>query len=486
MDPSHRASREYLSSIVVASVLAMVGAMVGNFTGYIFPALLFLMAIVICGLTWHRGPVLALATLSALIWNFLFIPPRFTLHIANPEDAFMFAIFFAVAISMGNLTSRLNQREKSLSIRQKETESLLAMVQIAALQTHLESGLQTAIQHIEDSLDTPVNLQVLDPYQHRIALTSKRFHLPTQPEQAADPPPSATWFPLKTRHGEFGAIGFIPTPDTEPLESNSTRLRETIALQLALIIEREHLLKTQREAAVVAESEKLHQILFDSVSHELKTPVAIIRAALDGLPPANPMCQEIHTACQRLQRILDDFLDVTRVESASLSVQPEWIDLIDVVEAAKERAITDPTPSQQIITHGLDLLPPVRVDGRLIARALGNLIQNALAYGPVNEPIEISAQYLNDHLEISVEDRGPGIPSEHLETVFNKFFRLPGAPAGGTGLGLAIARGLLKTHNGNVHLKPRDAGGTVAILSVPTELFQDHALNHAASPDHRG
>jgi two-component system sensor histidine kinase KdpD len=222
------------------------------------------------------------------------------------------------------------------------------------------------------------------------------------------------------------------------------------------------------------------------VSHELKTPVAIIRAALDGLPAANPMCQEIHTACQRLQRILDDFLDVTRVESASLSVQPEWIDLIDVVEAAKERAITDPTPSQQIITHGLDLLPPVRVDGRIIARALGNLIQNALSYGPVNEPIEISAQYLNGHLEISVEDRGPGIPSEHLESVFNKFFRLPGAPAGGTGLGLAIARGLLKTHKGNVHLKPRDAGGTVAILSVPTELFQDHALNHAASPDHRG
>jgi two-component system sensor histidine kinase KdpD len=223
---------------------------------------------------------------------------------------------------------------------------------------------------------------------------------------------------------------------------------------------------------MLAESERLHRILFDSVSHELKTPVAIIRAALDGLPPANAMTREIDTASRRLQRILDDFLDITRVETASLTIQREWTDLADVLEAAKESAFQD-DPSPTLQCSGFDTLPPVKIDGRLIARALGNLLHNAGLYAAEGSSIEIHVAHSSGVLTIKVRDHGTGIPPEHLNDVFKKFFRLPGSPPGGTGLGLAITRGLLKAHGGVVSLTNHPQGGAEATITLPATMLPE-------------
>ena len=173
-------------------------------TGPHFAALVFLMTIVLAGVRWNRGPVLMMATMSALVWNYFFIPPQYTLHIEQPQDVIMFCLFFVVALSMGHLTTRLHEREE-------------------ALERHLQ--------------------------------------------------------------------------------------------------EREQLLAEKHRADLLAESERLHRTLLDSVSHELKTPIAIIRTALHGLETASPYTAEIETATRRLQRIVENFLEMTRVESDALTPQ---------------------------------------------------------------------------------------------------------------------------------------------------------------------
>jgi two-component system sensor histidine kinase KdpD len=487
-----RALHEYIAAVATAVLLAWLASAVSAFTGYMFPALLFLMAVVISALRWRRGPVLTLATLGALVWNFLFIPPRFTFHIAKPEDAFMFAIFFLVALSMGHLTSRLNEREKSLKLKQRETEVLLGIVQTAAFETDFSKGLQTAAQLIGDNLKTPVAIYVHPSNSPCLFFFGEGFPRPSEPDRAQiemlaksgqnTPLPLQTqgqaslWLPLLAPHGNHGAIGFTSAPSENFDESRSNRLQQAIRLQVSLVVEKEYLLQSQRNSAMLAESERLHRILFDSVSHELKTPVAIIRAALDGLPSSNAMTQEIDTASRRLQRILDDFLDITRVESASLTIQREWTDLADVLEAAKESAFQDePLPTLQC--SGFDTLPPVKIDGRLIARALGNLLHNAAIYAPHGIAIQAKAEHSLGTLKITVRDRGAGIPPERLQTVFKKFFRLPGSPPGGTGLGLAITRGLLKAHDGEVTLSNHPQGGTEATITLPANLLPEPASN---------
>lgn len=321
------------------------------YTGYLFSALVFLMAIVLVGTRWNRGPVLAMGVVSALVWNFIFIPPQFTLHIEKPQDIIMFAMFFVVALSMGHLITRLKERE-------------------AALEQH-----------------------------HRM---------------------------------------------------------------------REELLAEKHRAELLAESERLHRTLLDSVSHELKTPIAIIRTALDGLGQGNAFAAEIETANSRLQRIVENFLEMTRVESETLKPRPDWCEIGDVLHAAI-------TPQQKELSKhplrlsGTDDLPLMMLDSRLLAQVLGNVLHNATLYAPVGTEIEIQAALLRGTLELRVRDHGPGLPVGSEDHVFDKFYRAPDSPAGGTGLGLAIARGLMRAMRGDIRAQNHPLGGAEFILSLPVK-----------------
>ncbi|WP_461786365.1 sensor histidine kinase [Prosthecobacter sp.] len=361
--------------LTILFVLASTCWVLLPYTGYLFSALVFLMAIVLAGTRWNRGPVLAMGVVSALVWNFIFIPPQFTLHIEKPQDIIMFAMFFVVALSMGHLITRLRERE-------------------AALERH---------------------------------------------------------------HAE-----------------------------------REQLLEAKHRAELLAESERLHRTLLDSVSHELKTPIAIIRTALDGLGQGNAFAAEIETANRRLQRIVENFLEMTRVESEALKPRPDWCEISDVLHAAT-------TPLQKELSkhplrlHGTDDLPLMMLDSRLLAQVLGNVLHNATLYAPAGTEIEIHAEWpaqspvrnerpqaakprtgdCADHfLELRVRDHGPGLPMGSEDHVFDKFYRAPDSPAGGTGLGLAIARGLMRAMKGDIEAHNHPEGGAEFVLSLPVKTRQ--------------
>lgn len=345
---------QYSGALVIVFALASVCWGLLPQTGYLFSAMVFLMAIALAGTKWHRGPVLLMAVLSALVWNFIFIPPQFTLHIEKPQDVIMFALFFAVALSMGHLIARLREREEALERHHAEREALLAE-------------------------------------KHR--------------------------------------------------------------------------------AELLAESERLHRTLLDSVSHELKTPIAIIRTALDGLGLGDAYAAEIETATRRLQRIVDNFLEMTRVESEALTPRPEWCEIGDVLHAATA-PLEHELRAHSLRISGTESMPLLRLDSRLLAQALSNILHNASLHAPQGTEIEVTAALSGPELTLTVRDHGPGFPAGVVERVFEKFYRAPGSRAGGTGLGLPIARGLLRAMKGGITAANHPEGGAIFTLQLPVQIHQ--------------
>lgn len=452
-------------------------------TGYMFSALIFLLAIVLAGLNWQRGPVLIMATLSALVWNFFFIPPKFTLHIEKPTDGIMFAMFFLVALSMGHLTSRLHHREESLDRQQRETQALLEVLQNSVRSLDASGGFDAAVEAMKQVIGSDIAV-LLCSSTGNLALdthASSRFH-PTEEEWKAvhwcalHGKPAGrhmesfseletSWLPIRSESERIGVVGFLWQEDSEP-DFLTRRMMEALALQLALLIERHRIADNQRKTALLLESERLHKILFDSVSHELKTPLAVIRSALEELDTQIPLVGEIRTASLRLQRIVEHFLEMSRLDSERLSPRYDWIDFRDVIDSAR-RMLGPEWPSQVEVHPNTDSLPLVRIDSRLTAQALANIVHNAAVHSKRQAPVAIHARWEQDELSLTVRDFGPGLPLGAEEKVFEKFFRAPGAPPGGTGLGLAIARGFIRAQKGDVLARNHPEGGAEFEIRIP-------------------
>jgi two-component system sensor histidine kinase KdpD len=215
-----------------------------------------------------------------------------------------------------------------------------------------------------------------------------------------------------------------------------------------------------QRAQVLAESERLQKTLFDSISHELKTPIAAIHAALDQ-PEVNR--DEIRKANERLRRTVEHLLSATRIESGLLKPVPEWCDIGELARdacalaAAGERVQLDIDPSA----------PLLRVDAGLTTQALVILVENALTHGAASDPAMLGVRHDPENIRLDVADRGKGLPQGMEEKVFEKFFRAPGAPAGGVGLGLSIARQLIQAQGGALIAENRAAGGARFIVTLP-------------------
>jgi len=322
--PSLAPWKEYISAVIGVAALTIACWLLTPLTGYGAISLIFLLGVLLAGMVLSRGPVLLVATLSALSWNFLFIPPLFTLHIAKLEDALTFATYFIIAITVGSLTAQLKAREH-----------LAAQVQLAQ------------------------------------------------------------------------------------------------------------------------ESERLRKTLLDCVSHELKTPLAAIDAASQELSRLAPKIQdpqmlkdlasEIRDGSRRLNRVVDNLLDMNRLESGVIRPKREWCDVRELLQSAVDIE-RESINGRDIRLDVPEEIPLALVDHTLIEQAVAKLLANAGSHTPARLPIEIDAEYTNDHLLISVSDRGPGIPIEATEQLFEKFYRGDNRKTGGLGLGLSIARGLIEAH----------------------------------------
>ncbi|MEI6712219.1 MAG: sensor histidine kinase KdpD [Verrucomicrobiota bacterium] len=478
----------YGSALLFTFSITLVCWFLLSLTGYSFVALVYLMGVVLAALKLSRGPVLLMAAASAIAWDFFFIPPEFTFHIEKIEDMFMFGMFFVVAISMGSLTSRLRQRELAERQRQRHTAALLRVTQSAALAAEPAKGFADALRTMDELLQSSTALIVREndrslpkaphpastfqPSEKEWGVVSWCYVNKQSAGRFTDtlPQSESTWFPLQTATSMMGVLG-VYLPHKSTIDFNTRQTIEGFALQLALVLEKEHFIMAVRHAEVISQSEKLQRTLLDSVSHELKTPLAVIQASLEGLGKSNdPYVDEIRTAHRRLQRVVDSLLQMSRLESELLQAQLDWCDLRDVISSAREAA-GPPLDDHPIKLNLPSEVPLIRFDHVLLTQALANILHNAAVYTPKGSLIEIGVAFATPKLRISVRDHGPGLPPGEEQKVFGKFYRSAGSPAGGTGLGLAIARGFLRALKGEVYASNHPDGGAEFVVELNTETI---------------
>jgi two-component system sensor histidine kinase KdpD len=252
-------------------------------------------------------------------------------------------------------------------------------------------------------------------------------------------------------------------------------LLETFASQVALAIEREMLGEAAARAAIVAKSEMLYKTLLDSVSHELRTPIAAIKGAATSLmddktasqvEAREALVEEIRLAADRLNRLDENLLGMTRLESGMLRPRLDWCDVRDLISVTLNRLKPFLAQHDVIVDVAPDL-PLVRLDFVLMEQALHNLIHNSAVHTPPGTRIRVTAKVDGKELVIIVADRGPGLPPEALPRIFDKFYRAPGARRGGVGLGLSITRGLVEAHGGTITAENRTRGGISFIIRLP-------------------
>lgn len=490
----HSQRRQYLYALLAVTSITLFDLFLINtfpWLGYQAVGLTELLVVLLIAAYLGRGPALLAATISAVSWNFLFIEPRLTFTITYLQDVILFILYFAIAIFTGSLTARIRAQERQTRYNAERTAALYALAHETATAVDMDDVLATAVSQIGRVFEGEVaiilrkdNQLLRQPHPcSTLVLSDKEYSVAQWVYQHAKSAgrftetlsqSTAHYQPLQTPTRTVGVLGLRPRRD-ERLTFDQQLLLETFMSQIALAIEREMLDEAAEQAAMLRESERLYTTLLNSISHELRTPIATIKGASSSLlDPATStneraraeLTQDIQSAADRLNRLVENLLDMSRLESDRLQIKREWCDLADLVGVAVKRV--DPCGDRHPILIQIEPdLPLIQIDFILIEQALVNLLDNACTYTPDSTPITIGARVRERTVELTVSDSGPGIPPNLIERIFDKFYRLPGTASGGTGLGLSISRGLVEAHGGRLTAENRPEGGARLTIYLP-------------------
>jgi len=481
--------REVLGALAVLTGIAWFAA---PHTGYVIVGLVYLLAVIVLSLRVGRWPVLVAGAVSALLWNFLFIPPLFTFVISKSEDVLMFVTYFVVALIAGQLTARVRAQERNERLREERATALFHLTRSLGAAQSLDDAVFAALRQADALFQGTSALLLV----HEGALSphfAGSFTLSDKARGVADwawknrkragrftdTLPSAEGFyaPLVREESAVGVLVVRVAPEAT-LTLPQRDLIESFAAQLALVVESEGFRAASEREKLLAESERLHRTLLDSVSHELRTPLAVMTSVLENLDTADAptraaLVAEGRAAANRLNRLVGNLLDQTRLESGALRPRLDWCDARDLVNAAVEgvRELLAGHPFEVLMP---DDLPPVRADFALTEQALANLLLNAAVHTPAATPILLTAglEGGGKRLYFSVADRGPGFPAEMRERLFKKFVRGDAARAGGLGLGLSIVRGFVSAQGGEIVIGENPGGGAVFTIYLPHQTPQ--------------
>ncbi|MFA6287202.1 MAG: sensor histidine kinase KdpD [Opitutaceae bacterium] len=484
---AHSPAREYYDVLTTVGVLTAASWFIVPYTGYLSIGLLYLLAVIVLSLRVGRWPVLAAGVLSALTWNFLFIPPLFTFVISKFEDGMMFATYFVVALVSGQLTGRFRAQARHERLREERATALFHLTQALSAARTLDDAVFAALRQADEIFNAKTALLIADndtltahfagsftvtEKERAVAEWAWRNH--KKAGRFTDTLPSSQGFYLPLVRDDFThGVLVVRVPPESHLTLAQRELAESFATQLALVLEREQLRAVSEREKLLAESDKLHRALLDGVSHELKTPLAVLGAAAETFatadaPTRENLAGEIRTATRRLNRLVTNLLDQTRLESGVLKPRLDWCDAHDLVNAALD-GIREALSAHPLETAVPADMPLFRADAALMEQVIANLLLNASLHTPSGTPIFLAAGVDTTRAQVffTVADRGPGLPSAMRERLFQKFQRGDAARAGGLGLGLSIIRGFVSAQGGEVVAGENPGGGAVFTVYLP-------------------
>ena len=462
--------------------------------GYRTVGFIFLAAVMTVGTLATIGPVIFAAILSTLVWNYFFIPPRMTFLIRQPEDVALCFVFFIVALTVGYLTTRVRFHEAIIREREEHTNVLYEVLKDIANSSEKDEFLTKVTKRVGSILnadcgvvlaewDGPLKCESAQPYsvylsEKDMAVATWAFKSQKKTGWSTDSLSEAKslYIPLKGLSETVGVFVFSPKTDRK-LNLEQETLLFSIVSQLAKSLERHFFEKRVVESRRLEESEKLHQTLLNSISHEMRTPLTSIIASASSLEnPDNARNFDFVTkaashlveAGDRLNRVIENLLDMTRLNSGMLELKLEWQDVHDLVGVTLSKLAKN-LAGHEVTTSLPSQLPLVKIDFRLMEHALANLVMNAVSYTPKGSSIKISAEIDGHCLKLYFDDAGPGIPEAVREKIFEKFYRVSGTPAGGTGLGLSIVKSIVEAHRGAVSIETSPMAGARFIVSLPAK-----------------
>ena len=460
--------------------------------------MLYLLGVTATGLRFGRGPSVVSAVLNVAAFDFFFVPPRFTLAVGDAQYLITFGVMLTIALTIATLMANVRQQTRVAGARERRTALLYRMSRELAATRGTSDMARIAIKHVAEVFQCEAVLLLPDG--------AGKLHAPREPPvegsyRGSDiavaqwvldhgrragfgsdtlPATPALYLPLGDSRRLLGVLAVLPRNRRLVLLPEQLHLLETFAGQIGVALERE-MLSSQAEAARVAsQSESLRNTLLASISHDLRTPLAVMAgagstlaehgAALDDATRRS-LAQTIESRAREMSELVSNVLDLTRFEAGKPTLRKAWESIDDLAAVALGRV------QERLADHPVELrlpddLPPVHVDATLVVQLFTNLFDNFIKHTPPGSRASVMAIQDGDYLRVAVEDDGPGFPPGDPAKLFDKFQRGDGEGViAGVGLGLAICRAIAQAHGGSISAVARPDGGARFEFTLPiTEL----------------
>lgn len=474
--------------------------------------MVFLLGVVFIATRFGRGPSILASVLGVAIFDLLFVQPYFSFTVADSQYLVTLLAMLTVAVLISSLMADVRSQAKVAGHRERRATVLYAMSKELTASQSEDEIVRAAVHHLYSEFGSR-NVILFPDANGRIVYPSDR----DMPESlhGADlsvaqwvmdhneiagqgthtlPGAQAIYFPLSNKETMLGVLALLPVNLRRVFLPEQQKLLETFLGQIAQAITRVRLTEQARKAQVAMEAERLRNSLLSAISHDLRTPLATIVGSASTLVEedkalkAEDKCELARAICneaERMSNLINNILDMARLDAGAVELNKQWYPLEEIIGVALTR-LRKRLAGRQVSVKLPPAAPMVSVDAVMIEQVLINLLENALRYTPAGSPLEIAAEASSGTMEISVADRGPGIPNGCEDKLFEKFYRVQREAAqSGVGLGLAICKAIVEAHGGGIQAQNRKGGGAVFSFTLPMDqpppAVRQEDTAHAAS-----
>ncbi len=461
--------------------------------------MVFLLGVVITAIRFGRGPGVLASLLSVLAFDFFFIPPYFSFAVSDTQYVLTFAVMLAVAITVSSLAANVRLQARVAVHRERRTTALFALTKELSATRDLSEIMRIGVRHLTATFECQATILLPDergkiqyPREFGVYGSLHGADLgvaqwvfdhgqPAGRGTQTLPGAEALYLSLQSGKNRIGVLAVLPAEQRRVFNPEQMRLLETFAAQIASAIERVNLAAAAQKMELKANDESVRNSLLAGISHDLRTPLAVIAGSASSLVQGGEkighdrrisLARNILDEATHMNEVVSNLLDMTRLAYGAKALRREWSSIAELVGSALHRL--DERAKNHVINVGIEnSLPLVQLDAALIEQVFVNVIENALKYTAEGSQIQITAQAESDVINIRIADDGPGFPSQMESRVFDKFYRGHEQDShGGVGLGLTLAKAIIEAHGGSIVARNRSQGGAEIVFTVPLEKTQ--------------